>query len=183
MVSDWIFEEMDFAGVYCIHPFKAGDERGDLTKWFSNDLLARHGVNFKMQEVLVIESKKNVLRGIHFQKEKPVAKLISCISGRIYVVIIDVRKGSKNLGKWISCDLKADMQLFVPAGYGVGTYAMEYSILLCMNDEKMYPKLDDGIKWNDSTIAVKWPCKEMGNRPVISLKDEKLQSFHDYVIK
>ncbi len=181
MITDWKFKELDLQGVYAIRPFRAKDDRGRLIKAFSQEIFREYGINFDIQETLLIESKRNVLRGIHFQKEKPVAKLLSCVSGWIYVVVLNIKRDSDDLGKWISCELRQGEQLFIPGEYGLGTYAMEDSSFLCMNGEKMYPDLDDGIKWDDSAVAVKWPCSDLGCKPIVSEKDRNLQSFKMYV--
>lgn len=171
---------MDLQGIYEIRPFCAEDNRGGLIKAFSHEFFQAYGMEFGIKETLLIESKKNVLRGLHFQREKPVAKLLSCVSGWIYVGILDVGRDSNDFGKWISCELKPGEQLFVPGEYGVGTYAMEDSLFLCMNGEKMYPDLDDGIRWDDPTVAVQWPCRELGRNPIVSEKDRNLQTFTMY---
>lgn len=180
MTSDWKFKEIDLQGVYAVRPFCAEDDRGGLIKAFSQEIFQEYGMDFRIQETLLIESKKNVLRGIHFQREKTVAKLLSCVSGWIYVVVLDIRRDSGHFGKWISYELRPGDQLFIPGEYGVGTYAMEDSLFLCMNGEKMYPDLDDGIRWDDPTVAVKWPCEDFGFNPVVSEKDRNLQTFKLY---
>lgn len=180
MSSDWIFRETIFRGVYKIRPFQANDDRGSLIKAFSQEVFLKYGVNFRIRETLMIESKKNVLRGIHFQREKPIDKLLVCVCGWIYVVVLDIRKDSGDFGKWISCELKPGEQIYVSEAYGLGTYALEDSLFLCMNGEKMYPDLDDGIKWDDSTISVKWPFDNSGGNPILSEKDKSLRTFINY---
>lgn len=180
MGADWNFQEANFRGVYKIRPFQASDDRGNLMKAFSQEIFLKYGVDFRIRETLMIESKKNVLRGIHFQREKPIDKLLVCVCGWIYVVVLDIRKDSGDFGKWISCELKPREQLYVSGKYGLGTYAMEDSCFLCMNGEKMYPDLDDGIKWDDSAISVKWPFDNSGCNPIISSKDRNLRTFNSY---
>jgi len=181
LVSDFRFEEIDLNNAFCISPFDFADNRGELVKVFSAELYKEKGIDISISEVLIINSKKNVLRGIHFQKNKPVEKLITCLSGCLYAVVLDIDKTRESCGKWKAITLQQGEQLFVPKGCALGTYAVEDSSMLCINGEKMIPGYDTGIRWNDSTISVRWPCYDLGIQPIVSEKDKSLLSFSDYL--
>ncbi len=164
-----------------IDVFHVEDSRGKLTKCFSNDLLSEYGFQFDIEETLIIRSGKNVLRGLHFQKNIPVEKLLTCIQGKLYAVVVDIRPNSTSFGKWDAIEMEEDMMIYVPKGYALGTYAFEDSSMLCMNSEKNYSEYSAGIIWDDRTLNISWPCIENGDDPILSEKDQKLQSFNDYI--
>lgn len=165
--------------VKVITPFFKNDLRGEITKVFSREVLTEYNINFIPVETLIIESKKNVLRGLHFQSVKPQTKLISCIRGKVWCVVVDIRKDSNTIGKWGYEILseKNKKVLYIPEGFALGTYALSEVELLCINNEQFIAEYDSGIKWNDPILNIQWPHKE---NIIISEKDERLQSFSEY---
>tara|TARA_Y100000589_G_scaffold326896_1_gene367605 strand:+ start:2544 stop:3086 length:543 start_codon:yes stop_codon:yes gene_type:complete len=147
------------------------DDRGSFCKIYNDNFFKSININFTPQEHFYSISKKNVLRGMHFQVDKAShTKLISCISGKILDVIVDVRKNSKFFNKPLSFNLcgESGMAIFIPKGYAHGFLSFsEISIVQYMVSRSYEPTLDKGIKWN--SIDFEWPCKN----PLISSRDNK----------
>ena len=117
-------------------------------------------------------SKKNVLRGIHIQYPNLQGKLISVISGKIFDVIVDVRKNSPTFGRWSSVilDSKKKSNLWIPEGFGHGYLVLSKEAdILYSSTKKYFPKNQIDIKWNDPFININWPIK----KPILSKKDSK----------
>ena len=116
-------------------------------------------------------SKKNVLRGIHFQIKKPQSQLYYLVSGKIFLVIVDFRPLSKTFLKYVSfiLDSKNHTQVYTAPGIGSGFYALEKNIHLIYKISKHYEKNNEiGVLWNDKKLKIKWPCKN----PLLSEKDK-----------
>ena len=121
-------------------------------------------------------SKKNVIRGLHLQRKKPQAKLITVLKGRIFDVCVDCRINSKTFGKYFSITMseKENISLLIPKGFAHGFCALSKEVILhykCSNYRDK--KSETGILWNDKNINIKWPIK----KPIISDKDRKNISF------
>ena len=116
-------------------------------------------------------SKKNVLRGIHFQYKKPQGQLFYLITGKIFLVAVDFRLNSKTFLKHKKFILKSDghEQIYTPPGVGCGFYSLENNNHLVYKITKTYkPGNEIGVIWNDNILNIKWPCK----KPIISDKDK-----------
>ena len=147
------------------------DDRGSFCKIYNDNLFKSINIDFRPREHFYSISKKDVLRGMHFQVKKAShSKLISCISGEILDVIVDVRKDSKYFNKPLSFKLNGEsgMALFIPKGYAHGFLSIsQISIVQYMVSRSYEPILDKGIKWN--SINFEWPCRD----PLISSRDNK----------
>ena len=132
-------------------------------------------LNFKPIHFLITQSKKNVLRGMHYQTKKIQCLAIFVVKGEIYDVIVDLRKKSKNFGmyKHFYLNDKSKKFLIVPKGFAHGYYALKDSTILYFNSEKFYPKYDKGFKYNDKLINIKWPK----GKKILSKKDINLPSL------
>ncbi len=180
MARQYAFDELAIAGVIQITPFFSSDERGSSSKDYSREVFRDHGIRFDPVEILTIVSKKNVLRGLHFQKARGQGKLIRCISGNVWAVVADVRKDSKTCGKWVSAEISDGKELIIPKDCAFGTYALEDSQMMCMCDDVFVAEYAAGIRWDDPTLKIEWPF--MGQEmPTISEKDAGLPLFEDYL--
>ena len=184
MIQKFDVSETDLAGAYLIQPFCATDERGSLIKDYNIEVLNDFGINHELKEIFYTVSHKGVIRAIHFQEIKQQPKLVRCISGHIYDVIVDLRKESSTFGKWQAFELTGDnmKSLLIPARFGHGYLVIEDSIVSYKCAEVFCAEGDTGIKWNDDEIGINWPLERIGGkrRLIISEKDEKLQSFDEY---
>jgi len=141
-------------------------------------------LHHKLLEVFYSYSHKGVIRGLHFQKIKEQTKLVRCIQGHIYDVIVDLRRESPTFKQWQSFDLSSENnnELFVPEHFGHGFIALEDSIVSYKCGEMFYNEYDSGIIWNDPDINIYWPIDKVGGieKIIISEKDKNLQTFKDF---
>lgn len=181
------FIETDLKGSYLIKPFAAEDERGSLIKDYNIDTFYKNGLKHDLKEVFYTVSHKGVIRATHFQEVKQQAKLVRCISGRIYDVIVDLRKNSPTYGKWKGFELTGENHycLYVPEYFGHGYLVLEDSVVSYKCSEVFYGEYDSGIKWDDPDIGIEWPLGEIGGvkNLIISEKDQRLQSLKEYTKK
>lgn len=184
MVRKFEFNELDLKGAYLIKPFYATDNRGGFIKDYNIDTFKENGIDHELKEVFYTVSKKGVIRAIHFQLVKQQAKLVRCISGHIYDVIVDLRPDSETYGQWRGFHLTGDNQdtLYVPEFFGHGYLVIDDSVVSYKCGEVFYGDGDSGIMYNDCDIAVSWPMEFIGGEEnlIISDKDKNLMSFKDY---
>lgn len=185
MVQKFQFEETELKGAYLIKPFYATDERGGLIKDYNIDTFKANGINHELKEVFYTISKKGVIRATHFQGITQQAKLVRCLKGHVYDVIVDLRKESPTFGKWQGFDLSEENTncLYVPEYFGHGYLVLEDSIVSYKCNEVFNGEGDAGIMWNDPDINIKWPLELIGgiDNLIISEKDLHLQSFKEYI--
>ncbi len=181
------FRRTAIAGVMEISAFNADDIRGCFTKDYSREAFEANGISYELAEVFYATNHKGVIRGLHFQREKQQPKLVRCICGHIWDVIVDLRKESATFKQWQAFDLYGEKhnEILVPKGCAHGYLAIEPSIVSYKCAEKFYGEYDDGIRWNDPDIAVKWPLEKIGGSEnvIVSAKDAHLQSFEEFVSK
>ena len=181
MIQKFEFRETQIKGLFEIQPFCATDSRGAFTKDYSKEVFEAQGISHDLLEVFYTTSHKGVIRALHFQRVKQQAKLVRCIHGHVWDVVVDLRKDSPTFKKWLSFDLKGDNQLeiLIPAGCAHGYLVIEPSIVSYKCAEKFYGEFDDGILWNDVTLDVKWPLELIGGTEnlILSDKDTQLQTF------
>ena len=124
-------------------------------------------------------SKKNTLRGLHLQKKKKQAKIITVAQGKILDVVVDLRKKSKTYGKHFSIEIShdSDFSLFIPEGFAHGFMCLSKTCLVyykCTNYRDQ--KSEITLKWNDKDLNIKWPIK----KPILSKKDRLGIALSDY---
>lgn len=183
-VNRFEFKELELKGSFLIQPFYSADERGGFVKDYNVDLFYENGIKHNLKEVFYTISKKGVIRAIHFQLNKQQAKLVRCIKGHIYDVIVDLRPNSETYGKWLGFDLTEEnqMELYIPEFFGHGYLVLEESVVSYKCNEVFFDKGDSGIIWNDSDINIDWPIDKVGGveNLIISNKDMNLMSFKKY---
>lgn len=184
MVQKFEFRELELKGAYLIQPFYASDNRGGFVKDYNVDTFKANGIEHDLKEVFYTISKKGVIRALHFQLVKQQAKLVRCVSGHVYDVIVDLRPDSATFGKWLGFDLTGDNmnELYVPRFFGHGYLVLEDSVVSYKCGEVFYGEGDSGIMYNDADLNVQWPFDKIGgeDRLIISEKDLHLMSFADY---
>lgn len=150
------------------------DKRGSLKELFN-----QNKINTKFVFEFLSISKKNVVRGLHFQIKKPQAKFISVINGKIFDVVVDLRKKSKTFGKKyeIILDSKKNTSLYIPEGFAHGFCSMTENSILHYKCTKYRDKNSEyTIRWNDKDLKIKWPT----NNPIISVKDKNGNYFTQF---
>lgn len=178
------FKEMSIKDVYLIHPLKVEDDRGGLIKDYSEEMFQQRGINLCVKETFSIVSKRGVLRGLHFQDVFQQKKVINCIKGRVFCVVVDLRMQSVTYKRWLGIWLeeKNDSELYIPEECAMGTLTINDSILMCKYGENFKSEYNSGILWNDKTLGIQWPVDSIGGEEnlIISEKDSKLSSFMDW---
>lgn len=184
MIEKFEFTETALKGAFLIKPFYATDERGGFIKDFNVETFREHGIEHELKEVFYTISRKGVIRAIHFQLGHQQAKLVRCIKGKVYDVIVDLRKDSMTFGKWVGYELSEEnrYELYVPQYFGHGYLVLEESIVSYKCDEVFWDEGDSGIMYNDSDISIEWPFEMIGGEKnlIISDKDMTLMSFEKY---
>lgn len=187
MITKFNFEELDLKGAFKIQPFYATDERGGFVKDYNIDMFKANGIEHELKEVFYTISKKGVIRATHFQLVKQQAKLVRCISGHVYDVIVDLRPDSPTFGQWRGFDLTGENQveLYIPQYFGHGYLVLEDSVVSYKCGEVFYGEGDSGIMYNDLDINIQWPFEKIGgiDNLIISEKDKNLMSFKEYIAK
>lgn len=187
MVQKFSFESTSIDGLIKINTFDAEDVRGHFTKDYSKDLFEDNNINYDLKEIFYTTSYKGVIRALHFQRVKQQPKLVRCIYGRIWDVVVDLRKNSPTYKKYEAFELtgKEYSEILIPGGCAHGYLVLEDSIVSYKCSEKFYPEYDDGIKWNDPDIGIEWPMSQIGGQKnlIIAEKDMHLQSFKEFTDK
>ena len=151
------------------------DSRG-----FFRELVYQKNVPKKIIFTVISKSKKNILRGLHFQTVKPQGKYLSVLKGRIFDVAVDLRKNSKTYLKYFSCELseKNSTSIYIPAGFAHGFYCYDKeNIVLYGSTNYRHKNSEKGIIWNDQDLKIKWPCKN----PALSKKDKLNFTLREYL--
>ena len=184
MIQKWEFKELELKGAYLIKPFYATDDRGCLIKDYNIDTFNANGIDYELKETFYTISKRGVIRSTHFQMEIPQPKLMRCISGKVWYIMVDLRPESETYGKWLHFDLSGDdvTSLLVPAGFGQGYLVLEDSIMSYKAADVFYGPGDAGNMYNDPDIGIDWPFELIGGKEnlIISEKDLNLMSFKEY---
>ena len=185
MIQKFDFSETSIKGLIKVTPFNADDVRGCFTKDYSKEIFEANGIHHDLQEVFYTTSHKGVIRAMHFQRVKQQAKLVRCIYGHVYDVVVDLRKNSPTFRQWLGFDLIGEKhnEILVPEGCAHGYLVLEDSIVSYKCGEKFYGEYDDGIMWNDPDINIDWPLDKIGGieKLIIAEKDMRLQSFKQFI--
>lgn len=156
-----------------IEPKVFGDERGFFLETFqAKKYQTIIGENLTFVQDNHSRSSKGVLRGLHFQKTKPQGKLVRVVTGEVFDVAVDIRKGSPTFGKWEGVLLSGDnkRQFWVPPGFAHGFVVLSDTADFEYKCTDFYDPKDEGaIKWDDPDIAIDWP---FDFEPSLSAKDE-----------
>jgi dTDP-4-dehydrorhamnose 3,5-epimerase len=148
------------------------DERGVLVQSFVRSDLKARGIPTDFRQAIQSRSRRGVVRGLHFQWNPPQGKLVRCVSGRIFDVVVDIRHGSPTLGDHASLELSEDNynMVWVPEGFAHGFMALEEaSVILYFCTAEWKSNGEGGILWNDPALQIEWPAL----RPLVSAKDRQ----------
>jgi len=175
------FVETSLKGAYLIKPKVFRDERGFFLEFLNEKIFAENGIDVKfVQDNHSLSAKNGTLRGLHFQlPPNAQAKLVRVMRGKVYDVIVDLRKDSETFGKWEGFELSGNnfQMLFIPRGFAHAFLTLEDNTEFLYKVDNFYaPESDSGIIWNDPDLAIDWPVKE----PILSKKDGKLQNFKNF---
>jgi dTDP-4-dehydrorhamnose 3,5-epimerase len=173
-----IFQSLPLEGALLIRPERSFDQRGYFVRTYCRETFLGRGLkDCSLQCSASFNLHRGTLRGLHFQQELHAeTKLIRCVRGHVYDVIVDLRSGSPDFGRWHAEHLDAEngFSLYVPAGFGHGfiTLADETELSYQMA-EPFVPNSAAGIIWNDPDLAIDWPIEPV----VLSEKDRSLPTL------
>ncbi|MDE7083211.1 MAG: dTDP-4-dehydrorhamnose 3,5-epimerase [Clostridia bacterium] len=171
-VGNFSFYETEIEGVFIIEPKLYGDNRGYFMETYKEEDYNKAGLNYKFVQDNQSKSKMGVLRGLHFQKNYPQAKLVRVLEGEVYDVAVDLRRGSKTYGKWTGALLSAEnnRQFMIPRGFAHGFVVLSDTATFAYKcDELYHPEDEGGILWNDPEIGIEWPFE---GEVILSEKDK-----------
>ena len=172
-MSNFTFTETKLKGVYVIETKLYGDNRGYFFESYKKDDFAAAGLDYNFVQDNQSSSTKGVLRGLHFQKTHPQAKLVQVLKGEVFDVCVDLRKGSETYGKWVGEILTGEnhKQLMIPRGFAHGFVVLsDYAEFMYKCDDFYHPEDEGGIIWNDPDVAIDWPYE---GELTLSEKDKK----------
>jgi len=160
-----------------IEPLIFGDNRGFFMEFYNYKDFAEFGIKENFVQDNHSKSSKGVLRGLHWQI-MPMAqsKLIRCIQGEIFDVVVDIRKGSPTFGKWVHINLSGENKkmLYIPKGFGHGFAVLSEEAEIIYKVDNFYsPMYERGIVWNDPEIGIHWPISD----PILSEKDRNFPTL------
>ncbi len=158
------------------------DARGYFAETFRADQFKKLGLPHEFVQVNQSGSKRNVVRGLHFQWGPPMGKLMQVVQGTAFLVAVDIRKGSPTLGKWFGLEVSAEnkKQVWAPAGFARGFCALSDFAVVQYQCTGIYNgKAESGIRWNDPDIGIEWPLTEA--EALISDKDRRAQSLSEWL--
>ena len=165
--------ETGIKDLFIIEPEVFGDNRGYFMESYNKNTFLKLGLDYDFVQDNQSKSKKGVLRGLHFQKKYPQAKLVRVIEGEVFDVAVDLRKNSPTFGKWFGVLLSDENKrmFIIPRGFAHGFVVLSESATFTYKcDEFYHPEDEGGINWNDKEIDIKWP---IDFEPILSEKDKR----------
>ncbi|MDF2724054.1 MAG: dTDP-4-dehydrorhamnose 3,5-epimerase [Paenibacillus sp.] len=172
--------ETKLPGVYILEPVVHGDQRGFFMESYTGARMEQLGIAHRfVQDNQSLSAQAGVIRGLHYQlSPKAQTKLVRVLTGAVYDVVVDIRKGAPTFGQWIGVVLSEDnkRQLLVPRGFAHGICTLVPNTQLFYKVDEYYsPAHDRGILWSDPALAIDWPVVT----PQLSAKDERLPLLQD----
>ncbi|MFA5271085.1 MAG: dTDP-4-dehydrorhamnose 3,5-epimerase [Candidatus Omnitrophota bacterium] len=173
------FKKLEIPEVILVEPKVFPDSRGYFSEIYKQTDFSKLGILKPIAQINYSHSTKNVLRGLHFQKN-PMAqgKLMQAISGEVFDVAVDIRRDSPTYGKWAGEILsKENLKiLYIPEGFAHGFCVLSDTATITYYCTNVYsPENERGFRWDDQTVKIKWPVKS----PSISERDSKLPFLKD----
>lgn len=162
-----------------ITPEMFKDERGFFTETYRKDKFTAFGLEVEFVQDNHSRSSKNVLRGLHFQWDPPMGKLMRVTQGSAFLVAVDIRIGSPTFGKWIGVEASVEnrKQVYAPEGFARGFCVLSEFAEIQYKCTGIYNnKGESGILWNDPVIGIEWPA----TNPILSKKDEAAQTLENW---
>lgn len=156
------------------------DSRGFFMEVFRADQFQKLGLPTEFVQDNHSRSAKGVLRGLHFQWDPPMGKLMRVTYGTAFLVAVDIRKGSPTLGQWFGIEVSASnkKQVWAPAGFARGFCVLSDFAEIQYKCTGIYNnKAESGIRWDDPAVGIKWPIKD----PVLSDKDRQAQTLAEWL--
>lgn len=163
-MGQFIFTKTDIEGVILIEPRVFGDERGYFMETYNRADFTEAGIDCEFVQDNQSKSGKGVLRGLHFQRQYPQAKLVRVLEGEVFDVAVDLREGSPTYLRHIGVTLSSEQKnmLYIPKGFAHGFLVLSESAIFSYKcDEFYHPEDEGGIRWDDPALGIEWPEVEM----------------------
>ena len=176
----FVIESRHLGDVVVVVPQVFFDERGFFMEIYRADQFKALGLPSAFVQDNHSRSKKGTLRGLHFQWEPPMGKLMRVTRGTAFLVAVDIRRGSPTLGKWVGLEVSAEnkKQIWAPAGFARGFCALAEDTEVQYKCTGVYNgQAESAIRWDDRDLSIDWPLKDVQ----ISEKDRKAQSFAQWL--
>ncbi len=171
-------KETKIPGCFILTPMRFKDDRGEFFKVFQSSFFDEMGLETEYKEDFYSTSRKNVLRGLHFQlPPHEHVKMVYCVSGRIYDAFVDIRKGSPTFMQWdaVEIDGKNARIIYLDKGIAHGFYVLSQEATVVYKVGSLHsPELDSGIRWDSAGIA--WPS----DSPILSDRDRHLPALKNF---
>lgn len=167
---------IDIPGVLLIEPNVVRDHRGCFVETYHEQRYREAGLTERFVQDNYSQSMRDTVRGLHFQEPHAQGKLVMAVSGIIYDVVVDLRKGSPNFGRWYGIELSGEnlLQIYIPPGCAHGfCVTSETAGFMYKCTEYYSPKDERGILWNDPDLGIAWPVIT----PILSLKDQAYRTL------
>ncbi|KDR94587.1 dTDP-4-dehydrorhamnose 3,5-epimerase [Peptoclostridium litorale DSM 5388] len=180
-MSKFRFIRTEIEGLLVIEPTVYGDDRGFFMESYNMREFAQNGIDRQFVQDNHSKSSKGVLRGLHFQKEHPQAKLVRVVAGKVFDVAVDCRKGSPTYGRWHGVELSQEnkRQFYIPEGFAHGFLVLsDVAEFTYKCTEFYHPEDECGIIWNDPQIGIKWPTEGIEDIK-LSKKDASLKKLSE----
>ena len=165
--------ETDIPDLKVIEPRVFSDDRGYFLETWNAQGFNQAGLNWTFVQDNQSRSHRNVLRGLHYQIQSPQAKLVRVVTGAIYDVAVDLRRGSPTFGRWAGAELSETnhRMMLIPTGFAHGFLSLMDETQLVYKCTDFYASQHERtIMWNDPDLAIAWPLAA-GERPIVSSKD------------
>lgn len=169
-------------GICVIEPTMFGDERGGFMETYNKEEFTEAGIANEFVQDNQAFSHQGVLRGLHFQKTHPQAKLIRALKGEVFDVAVDMRSRSATYGMWFGVTLSENnrKQLYVPKGFAHGYLVLsEEAIIAYKCDDFYHPEDEGGLLWNDKDVQVQWPKLPDGKEHILNERDLHFPTFQE----
>ena len=173
-------ESRQLGEIVVLAPQVFADDRGYFMETYREDEFTRLGLPTTFVQDNHSYSRKGVLRGLHFQWEPAMGKLMRVTSGTAFLVAADVRPGSPTLGKWFGLEVSAEnkKQVWAPEGFARGFCALTDGVEVQYKCTGTYnSKAESAVRWDDSDLAIEWPIRDV----TVSEKDRKAQTFAEWL--
>lgn len=166
------FTELDLRGAFLVEMEPRLDERGSFARSFCRDEFERRGLNAAVSQCNVsLSHRPGTLRGLHYQLAPHAeVKLVRCVRGAVYDVLVDVRPGSPSLWRWVAVELAAGdgRLLYVPEGFAHGFQTLEPETEVTYQVSAPHvPQAERGLRWDDPRLGIRWPLAD----PILSERD------------
>ena len=158
-------------GVLLFKPDVFSDARGFFMETHHQEKYLAHGLDRVFVQDNLSQSCASTLRGLHYQLQRPQAKLVTVITGEVYDVALDIRRGSPTFGRWVAMVLSESnrQQLYIPEGFAHGFCVLSPSATFMYKCTDFYTPADEhGVRWSDPALGIPWPVRQ----PILSAKDQ-----------